>query len=261
MLDRAVASVLGQSFKDFELVIVDDGSTDETAAFLKTLRDNPRVRVLQTTNCGVSAARNLGLRNSSGTWVAFLDSDDEWLPEKLEKQWAVIQANPKLKIVHGEEIWIRNGRRVNPKHKHQKKGGDVFKDAVRLCCISPSTVLLRRDLLEKWGGFREDYPVCEDYDLWLKITAFHPVGFVEEPIIKKFGGHGDQLSRRYVAMDYWRIKSLAWILDKLQDPQKKVWAQQELLEKSRVLLKGYRKHKNLADYDEIFNLARSQSDG
>lgn len=256
VLNRAIDSVLGQTFKDWELIIVDDGSTDETSELLQS-HSHESLSIYRTSNQGVSAARNLGLQKAHGEWVAFLDSDDEWLPEKLAKQMAYAEAHPDILIVHGEEIWVRNGVRVNPMKKHQKRGGDIFGDAVKLCCISPSTVLLKKSLLLDLGGFREDYPVCEDYDLWLKITCKHPVGFIEDFLIKKYGGHEDQLSRKYFAMDYWRVKSLSHILGELKnDLNKYEVAQKELNKKSNVLLKGYRKHQNLENYQEVFEFLK-----
>ncbi len=247
-------SVLSQTWTDFELLLVDDGSTDETYTRLSQEIADSRLRLFQTSNRGVSAARNYGIKQAQGEWVAFLDSDDRWLPEKLARQIACIERHPDLVWVHGEEIWIRNGVRVNPMKKHKKSAGDIFPQALKLCCVSPSTVMIKRQLFEEVGVFREDFPVCEDYDLWLKISAHHPVGFVEDPIIEKFGGHDDQLSRRFRAMDYWRILAINKLLQQNLDPKKKQLAEVELAKKAKILLKGYRKHSNLAKYDQIFRI-------
>ncbi len=257
VLSRALASVMKQSFDGYELIVVDDGSTDNTQEILGTLRKISKFQVLQTENRGVSAARNIGVECAQAPWIAFLDSDDEWFPNKLEKQWAMIQNQSELVLVHGEEIWIRNGVRVNAMKKHAKKGGDVFADAVRLCCISPSTAVVKKELFMELGGFREDFPVCEDYDLWLKITAHHAVGFVEDPIIRKYGGHEDQLSRRFKAMDYWRIRSLFEVLKCPISIEKRELARAELLKKGRILLNGYLKHENMEHYDEVFQYLNS----
>ena len=252
-VQKAVQSVFDQSFKNWELIIVDDGSTDNTQDLLKFHANHPKVRLLKTLNRGVSAARNLGVRQALGTWIAFLDSDDQWLPEKLEKQMDESRRNPKISIIHGNEIWVRRGIRVNPMKKHQKRGGDLFSQALKLCCISPSTVLIKKSLFDKVGGFREDFPVCEDYDLWLRITSCYPVGYIDDFLIKKYGGHGDQLSGRYRAMDYWRVLSLSYCLSSLPlPPEKQKQAKVELRQKGNILLKGYRKHGNLENFDRIF---------
>ena len=252
VLPRAIDSVFSQSFEDWELIVVDDGSDDGTDTLLKTYKD-PRVTVMTQNNRGVSAARNLAIKASQSLYVAFLDSDDEWLSHKLQDQINYMEENDDIPLVHGEEIWVRNGVRVNPMKKHKKSGGDVFADSLKLCCISPSPALMRKTIFEEVGHFREDFAVCEDYDLWLKITSRYPVGFLSHSLIKKYGGHEDQLSRKYKAMDYWRIKSMTDLLttESLKSDQKAL-LKAEVSKKCQVLLKGYRKHENLSSYDEVF---------
>ena len=253
VIQRAVNSVYGQSFGDWELILVDDGSTDQTHKLLKAFRQDSRFRYFKTENRGVSSARNLGLKQARGEWIAFLDSDDEWLPKKLEKQIQKARENPCFSIIHGDEIWIRRGVRVNPMKKHQKRGGDLFSQAVQLCCISPSTVFIKKNLFNKVGLFRVTLPVCEDYDLWLRITSRYSVGYIDDFLIKKYGGHSDQLSGKYKAMDYWRVLSLHNCLCSIQlSAEKRVQASVELHRKGNILLKAYRKHENLRDFDRIF---------
>lgn len=249
VLARAIESVLSQSFQNFELIVVDDGSTDGTTELLKQY---PRINYIKTTNQGVSAARNRGISMATGEWICFLDSDDEWLPKKLQLQADYILSYPNIKLIHGEEIWIRNGMRVNPKKKHQKSGGDQFFAGLKLCIISPSTVCLHRELLNEFGGFNCDYTVCEDYELWLRITAKYPIGFIETPIIKKYGGHEDQLSRKYVAMDYFRVRAMVELANtyKLKADQLKA-LKQEVLFKSEILLKGHVKHGQLEHLKKV----------
>jgi len=243
VIERAIESVLNQSFTDFELIIVDDGSTDETKTLLNKYEN--RIQYIYQENKGVSAARNLGVKEAKGKWLAFLDSDDEWLNKKLELQNKYIENNPGIKIVHGNEIWIRNGVRVNQMKKHAKGGGDQFIRSLDLCLISPSTVALRKDLYCELGGFREDFVVCEDYDLWLKITHQYEVGFIEEDLIKKYGGHEDQLSRQFYGMDLWRVKSIVSLLKEssLEINQRET-ALKVLNKKMKVLEKGALKHQN-----------------
>ena len=257
ILERAIASVFDQSFRDFELIVVDDGSTDSTPILLAKLIDlyPGKLKVLVQQNKGVSTARNFAAAKACGLWLAFLDSDDEWLPDKLQRQFDYIKQHPDVPLVHGEEIWVRNGIRVNPKKKHKKGGGDQFSPSLKLCAISPSVAVIDKEIFFQLGGFREDYPACEDYDLWLKLTSLYEVGFIIDPLVIKYGGHEDQLSQKYKAMDYWRVKSIAWILQNRNlSQEKKQLAANTLEKKVRILLQGYEKHQNLEHYDEVLQL-------
>lgn len=250
VLERAIESVLAQTYKNYELIIIDDGSTDNTEEVLNKYSE---YKIIKTHNNGVSIARNIALKESNGSWIAFLDSDDEWLPDKLAKQITFIEKDPHCLLVHGDEIWIRNGVRVNPKNKHKKGGGDQFLTSLKLCAISPSVALISKTLLTKFGGFRTDYPVCEDYDLWLKITSEEEIGYIDSHLIKKYGGHDDQLSSKYKAMDYWRIKSIDYVLKNMElSPDKEEAALEEIFKKCKILLKGYEKYGNTKEhYREI----------
>ena len=248
LLKRAVGSVLCQTFSDWELIIVDDASTDETCEYLNGL-DHPQIKsVILEENKGVSHARNRGRELATGEWIALLDSDDEWLKDRLKKQLEFAQENPDTPLIHGEEIWIRKGKRVNQKKIHQKSGGRILPRAFHLCLISPSATLMTAKLYDEMGGFREDYPVCEDYEMWLKVCCRYDVGFISEPIIRKYGGHEDQLSSRFRAMDFWRIKAL----DELYKKHRNFLSVEEckelkevLLKKALILKQGYLKHNNL----------------
>jgi glycosyltransferase involved in cell wall biosynthesis len=210
LLPRALSSVAAQSRPACEVIVVDDGSNDDT---WKVVRGRSRqIRYLRQEHSGVSTARNRGVAAAGCRWIAFLDSDDEWLPEKLERQMDALARQPGLQICHSDEIWIRDGRRVNARRHHRKHGGRVFEHCLPRCAISPSSVLLERTLLQQSGGFDEALPACEDYDLWLRLCARHPVLLVGDPLIVKYGGHADQLSRRYRALDRFRIYALEKIL-------------------------------------------------
>ncbi len=210
VLDRAIVSVLGQTAPAREVIVVDDGSTDGTSEHLA--RTYSEIRVIRQQQMGVSAARNNGIRASTGSWIALLDSDDEWQPRKLEMQSAAIGEQDGYRICHTDEIWIRRGDRVNPKAKHAKSGGWIFSDCLSLCVISPSAVMLERSLLDEVGMFDEDLPACEDYDLWLRICSRYPVLYVDEPLVVKYGGHSDQLSRVTWGLDRFRILALDKLL-------------------------------------------------
>ena len=191
-LAGAVESVWSQTFRDWELLIVDDGSSDGTYRDWSESGD-PRIRYLRTEHRGVSAARNLGIQQAKFPWISFLDSDDTWLPKKLETQLAALKFHSDYLAVHSDEIWIRRGRRVNPKKIHRKYGGWVYRYSLPRCVISPSSILISRQLLDRCGVFDETFPVCEDYELWLRMFARHPICFVDRPLLVKTGGHADQL--------------------------------------------------------------------
>lgn len=261
-LKRAVDSVLAQTYKDLELIVVNDGSCDDTFEMLAHIADS-RLKIIHLeSNVGVSKARNIGFSHSKGEWIALLDSDDEWLSHRLEIQMNYIDSMPAFyPLIHGEEIWIRNGKRINQKKIHQKSGGDLFERSLELCLISPSASLIHRKCWEEFNGFDEDFVVCEDYDLWLRLTSKYEVGFINEPIIIKYGGHDDQLSIRYKAMDYWRVKSIDQLLrskTSLTDVKKKK-AIEVILKKSQILRNGYLKHENLEHLEFVEEILRRYS--
>lgn len=210
MLQEALESVFSQTFLPLEVIVVDDGSTDSTVQVVKTF--GPRVSYIYEPHMGVSHARNVGWRMARYRWVAFLDSDDLWLPRKLERQLSFLGENSEFAACYTDEIWIRNGKRVNPCKHHTKYSGWIFLHCLPRCIISPSSVLLRREVLEELGGFDEDMEACEDYDLWLRLAARYQVLYVPEKLIVKRGGHPDQLSRRVWGLDRFRIKSLAKLI-------------------------------------------------
>ena len=237
LLERAVDSVLAQTRPADEIIVIDDGSTDGTEVLVK--KKYPGITYLSQTNHGVSHARNQGIIKAKGNWLAFLDSDDVWLPGKLEKQLNALFRQPPFKICHTGEIWIRKGRRVNPMKKHSKSGGDLFTRCLPLCVISPSTVILHHSLFRRYGMFDESLPVCEDYDMWLRLCAFMPVLFLPESLIIKYGGHRDQLSRKFWGMDRFRIQALEKIIaDPALAEKKRLAAVQMILKKITIYLEG-----------------------
>ncbi len=251
LLVRAISSVFGQTFRDFELVAVDDGSTDGTCDLPVFKDKDPRIHYLRfPENRGVSAARNAGVRATGAPWLAFLDSDDEWFPSKLEKQMKWIEQNKEFLICQTQELWIRRGVRVNPPKSHEKLSGDLFAASLDRCMITPSSVMLSRELFERSGGFDESLPACEDYDLWLRITCSNPVGLLDEPLLRRYGGHPDQLSALLPALDRYRVQSLLKLLQSgvLSDHQKNL-AIAALVKRTAILSEGSRKRGNTNEYE------------
>jgi len=245
MLREAVDSVLAQTYKDFELIVVDDGSTDETAEWLGQL--GAPIRVISQGRRGVAAARNLGVSAAQGRYLAFLDSDDLWLPEKLAVQTAFMEGRPEVGICQTEEIWVRRGARVNPKAKHRKPTGDIFRRSLETCLVSPSAVMITRALFHQVGGFDERLPVCEDYDLWLRTAVDHRVPLLSQALVVKRGGHPDQLSHSFWGMDRFRVASLQKLLRCGLTGERRQWALAELKRKVSILAAGARKRGREAD--------------
>lgn len=213
MVIEAVASVLAQTSRDFALVVVDDGSTDGSAdAASAAMTAAPAgSRVIRQDARGVAAARNAGAEAVDSAWLAFLDSDDLWLPEKLAVQMAWLATRPSYRIGQTGERWIDDGRHRNPRAWHRKDEW-LFPRCLERCLVSPSAVVIRRDLWGALGGFDTSYPVCEDYELWLRVALREPVGLIDEPLVVKRGGHGDQLSRSTWGLDRWRVAALVKLL-------------------------------------------------
>ncbi|HMF47079.1 MAG TPA: glycosyltransferase [Candidatus Saccharimonadales bacterium] len=239
MLGEAIESVLGQTYPGFELIVVDDGSTDDTVAQLGKYRS--RLRLFSQARKGVSAARNVGAGEARGSLLAFLDSDDLWRPTKLAFQADFMELHPEIAVCQTDEIWIRNGVRVNPRAIHRKPDGDIFLPSLDLCLVSPSAVIMRRDLFMALGGFDEALPVCEDYDLWLRIAIDHQVALIPEPLVIKRGGHADQLSHSVWGMDRFRVIALQKLLRSDISRARREAAVDVLRRKVRILAHGARK--------------------
>ena len=249
-LGRAITSVLKQSYPVNEIIVIDNGSTDQTLSFIK--KKFTRIRVITEKKRGVSFARNLGIKYCKYNWIAFLDSDDEWITDKIEKQFVLLkESNFKYQFIHTNEIWIKNGILKNQKRKHLKKGGHIFEDCLDICKISPSSVLIKKELFDRYGLFDYKFKVCEDYELWLRITSKIKIGYLDKPLIKKYGGHKGQLSEKYWGIDRYRIKALEKILiNNNLKKQQKLKVLEYLLKKINIILLGAINRNN----KRIFNM-------
>ena len=252
-IQPTIESVLNQSVLPREIIVVDDGSTDGTSEFVES--KYPDVKVVTQANQGVSAARNRGITEAKGEWVAFLDSDDEWLPSKLEMQSSWLRNHPDIKVCHCDEIWIRNQVRVNPGKRHKKQGGWIYLHCLPLCVISPSAVVINREVFDEVGMFDECLAACEDYDLWLRITQRFEVGYVDKQLLVKYGGHSDQLSKSYAGMDRFRITALVKSLEQgvLTSTQRKSTIE-TLIKKTEIYLNGARKRRKRSEVNNLETL-------
>ena len=238
---EAVKSVVEQSVSPYEIIVVDDGSTDGTGDAVR--KNFPDIVYIYQQNKGVSSARNTGIKRAKGDYVALLDSDDLWKKDKLKKHLKFIEENPQYRVSQTDEVWIRNGRFANPMKKHKKHGGFIFEKCLPLCIVSPSAVIIEKGIFEDYGYFDETMPACEDYDMWLRVSAFEPIGLLEEKLIVKRGGHEDQLSKAFIGMDRFRVYALEKIIKNpaLKEEYRKL-AVSELIKKCEILVKGYSKH-------------------
>ena len=250
-LKRSIDSAINQTKKPLEIIVVDDGSTDGTETVIKS--DYDFVKFIKQKNKGVSAARNIGIKVSIGEWICFLDSDDEWKKDKLEKQINAMKSNPGYKFFHSNETWIKNGLRINQKKKHKKYGGDIFDKCLDMCRISPSSVMVDKTVFDEVGNFNENLVVCEDYELWLRICDKYRVFFIDEPLIIKYGGHQGQLSYSIESIENHRIKALEYLILENLNRKNKRHAIQMLLSKLNIYLKGLvkrRKNDEIVVYEE-----------
>jgi glycosyltransferase involved in cell wall biosynthesis len=264
MVCEAVESVLAQRNAKFELIIVDDGSTDGTwdeltqiAAVANDHAQWEMMRIERTPNRGPAAARNTGVAMAAARFVAFLDSDDLWLPYKLNRQIAFMREHRECAISQTEEIWMRNGRRVNPGARHRKRAGDLFADSLLTCLISPSAVIMRTDLFREAGGFDEDMAAAEDYDLWLRLLTDHEVGLIDEQLVIRRAGHPGQLSATVPALDRFRVLALLKLLARENLALgRRIEVCEVLSEKCAIYAKGLKRRARVDEARFVLEIAR-----
>ena len=238
---RAIKSISNQTFQPLEIILVDNNSEDNTLEMVA--KHFKSVKIIFQKKQGVSASRNFGIREASGNWIAFLDSDDQWHKRKLEEQVKSISKDKfSAKLSHTNEIWYRNNDFFNQREIHRKRGGFIFEHCLPLCCISPSSVLIKKKVFDDIGFFDESLDVCEDYDFWLRFCCKYPVNFVDQKLTVKNGGHNDQLSKKYWGMDRFRIQALENLLQSsILDERQEQLTKSMLLKKIDILVEGAKK--------------------
>ena len=265
LLEEAVRSVFQQTLRDLEIIVVDDGSFDETSGVLRRLKREscsgpgtlPIVLLRQDHRGMPGQVRNFAAASASGEYLAFLDCDDLWKPEKLARQIGLFEENPDLRITHTRETWLRQEKEVSQKGQKHRREGDVFEDALEKCIIGPSTAMMKRSLYEEFGGFREDLEIAEDYEFWLRITASHLVGYIDQPLTVKRAGEWDQLSSKYGYIEIFRIQALRGLVDRNFFPGSKgKTARQVLSRKCEIYAKGCRKRDRVSEAERYEALAK-----
>ena len=236
LIGKTIESVLEQTYKANEILIIDDGSIDNT----KEIVASYDVQYIYQENKGVSNARNEAIKLASNDWICFLDSDDIWEKEKLEKQVAFHKSNPHILFSHTDELWIFNDKIIKQKKHQFKPNGYCFEENIANTLIGASTVMIHKKVFKDVGVFDEELLACEDYDLWLRILTKYELGLIDEKLIRKIAGHQNQLSFTTKLMDSYRIKAL----QKHLDSQYKQTINELIIRKCEILIKGAIKHQN-----------------
>lgn len=259
-IGRTLDSLFAQTYGNWECIVIDDGSTDDTVEVLKEY-DDPRMVYFYQENQGVSGARNTGIQQARGDMIALLDSDDEWMPTKLETQLRYMHERG-YEICQTDEIWVRNGKRVNQKFKYAKPEGWFFEASLKMCLISPSCTMFSPRAWKTLGPFDVEMASCEDYDMWLRACLHYPVGLVSENLTIKYGGRPDQLSNCVPCADLYRIRALVKILQcgKL-DASQYTLALDELENKVSIYAQGCEKRGKIDESERVWNLFCKVRDG
>lgn len=205
-LSETVDSVLHQTFTDFELIIVDDGSSDRTVQWVSELED-PRVRLICQENQGATVARNTGITEARGEYIAFLDHDDLWHPTKLEKQVRCLDENPTVGLVHTWMVLVDEHGKSTGRVMNSNAEGDIWKQLLEKNTVASSSVMLRRCCFETVGVFSpsRDFYTVEDWEFWIRIAAHYPFAMIKEPLLS-WRQHANNGSKN------WRLMEQAYRL-------------------------------------------------
>lgn len=221
---EALISVLGQTYDCWEIIAINDGSTDNTEDVVKEFFSIPGFCYLSQTNSGVSAARNAGLRQAQGEMIAFIDHDDKWLPDKLERQVAHLLANPQDGMVHGNILFMDADGRPLPRSISDFKtdlSGWCFKELFADNRIATLTVCVRRECVEQVGFFREDIRGGEDYEYWLRVAMLFKIARIDDDLAV-YRLHDSNATKNWLPQLIDLSKALEGLIDQFPEARRKL---------------------------------------
>ncbi len=257
MLLAAVQSVLQQTVLPKEIIVVDDGSTEPIESIITEIQ-SPLVRYIHQAHTGMPGqVRNVGVAQAEGEWIAFLDSDDLWYPEKLQCTEAIITTDAPS-LIHCRERWMRCGSEVSQRKQRHQRRGNIFQDCLKKCIIGPSTVVMKRSVYDDLGGFREDLEIAEDYEFWLRYCNTYAVEYIDETLVEKRAGDWEQLSVKYDEIEIFRMRGLQELIDrKIFTEPHQLLAKEEFARKCEIYSKGAEKRGLFAKAEEFAHLAKT----
>lgn len=179
-LKYAIKAALEQTYINFELIVVDDGSTDGTASLMENFLTDDRIKYVKTDNHGQAAARNTGISYAQGEFISFLDSDDRWFADKLEKSVNVLNGNPQVDILYGDRLTINSNGDVTSSYNMKRYSGNITKYLLRDNCVSFSTTIVRKKCFDEMGSFLSSDRLNEDYELWLRFSTRYQFYYLKD---------------------------------------------------------------------------------
>ncbi|MDR7666384.1 glycosyltransferase [Methanosarcina sp. Z-7115] len=188
LISRAIQSVLDQTYQDLEIIVVDDGSIDNTGEIIKSFQDTKLKYIRYNKNKGASAARNTGIKAAKGKYIAFQDSDDEWFPDKLERQMEVFgDAPPEVGVVYSGFYRIEADKKIYfPSDRFTQKEGNIHNELLKGNFVGTPTVLIKKECFENTKYFDENLPALEDWELWIEISKHYFFKYINKPLLYSY---------------------------------------------------------------------------
>ncbi len=268
LLADALRSICSGSMKPRELIVVLNAKTPGRAAdrqaaetvFSENSAAGIELHLIECEDTGPGPARNAGVAAARQDWLAFLDSDDLWAPDKLRRQWRYLRQRPYLQAAHTAERWIKDGRELNQPAHLRPHTGRFLTASFSHCLISCSSFILRRELFAALNGFDPAFRVCEDFELWLRLLVRHPVGLLREALTIKRAGDWPQESRRFHSLDALRIRAILKLVRNAKSqlkPQELAAARAACESKLAILKQGARRRDRAAELTPLVHEIRS----